>query len=263
VLAQCLEHPDAWVRVGACYAIGVQRRVELWNSVSAVPADRPLLAALVAETRTQLAGLPVPPVRTAIPLTADGQVAGSHPLLELQDGPPAPAIEGAYAVLDQLLALHRVPLFRELTLDQLQALSPLLETREYLAGEQMVQEGGEGHELFVVLAGQVRIIRGGPGQTVILAELGPQDYFGEMALLAERPRAATAIAVTDCQVGVLTTEHLFAVLAERPEVSLAVIQVLSNRLASANERLATGHGNSAPPPGPHPPFDGEAVAGLA
>src|SRR4051794_41374820 len=80
----------------------------------------------------------------------------------MKDGAPAPApaIEGAYAVLDQLLSLHRVPLFRELTLDQLQALSPLLETREYLAGEQIVQEGGEGHELFVVLAGRGGIVRG-------------------------------------------------------------------------------------------------------
>ena len=166
-------------------------------------------------------------------------------------------------MLDQLLSLHRVPLFRELTFDQLQMLSPLLETREYLAGELIVQEGDEGHELFVVLAGHVRIVRRSAGQQVLLAELGPQDYFGEMALLAERPRAATAIAATDCQLAVLTKEHLFAVLSERPEVSLAVIQTLSNRLAIANERLANREGSSARRPATYPDYGGKTDAGSA
>jgi HEAT repeat protein len=265
VLAEYLDHSDAWVRAGALYAIGRLGRVDLWNEVHSVHADTALLAALATETRAQLLASPAPLERTGIHPTAEIGTGGAPPTGKTMDSAPphAPAIEGTYAVLDQLLSLHRVPLFRELTLDQLQALSPLLETREYLAGEQIVQEGDEGHELFVVLAGRVRIIRHSGGETVLLAELGPQDYFGEMALLAERPRAATAIAATDCQLGVLTKEHFVAVLTERPEVSLAVIQVLSNRLANANERLVNGNGNSARLPTAYPDYGGEADAGLA
>ena len=124
----------------------------------------------------------------------------------------------------------------------------LLQLHEYLAGEQIVREGDEGAELYVVLAGRVRIVRGSGQHAVDLAELGPQDYFGEMALLAERPRAATAIAATDCLLGALTKEQFLAVLAERPEISLAVIQVLSTRLSEANDRLASGTDDSSRPP---------------
>jgi HEAT repeat protein len=239
VLAEYVDHPDAWVRAGAYYAIGRLGRGDLASMVRLVHADTPLLAALVAETQAHLTSS-AEPRRLASAGAARDSIPPGHPLAaangSIQDDP---AIKGAYAVLDQLLSLHKVPLFRELTLEQLQALSPLLEEREYLAGEQIVREGDEGHELFVVLAGAVRIVRGSGRQTVVLGELGPQDYFGEMALLAERPRAATAVAASDCRLGVLAKEHFLAVLSERPEISLAVIQVLSNRLAEANDRLVT------------------------
>jgi len=262
VVAQYLDHPNAWVRAGAFYAIGRRRRADLGNEVNRARADPALLAALATETRAQLLASPAPRERTGTRPPAAGGTDSVPPTGSSEDGTPPHglAIERAYAVLDQLLSLHRVPLFRELTFDQLQVLSPLLETREYLAGELIVQEGDEGHELFVVLAGRVRIVRRSAGQSVLLAELGPQDYFGEMALLADRPRAATAIAATDCQLGVLTKEHFFAVLAERPEVSLAVIQVLSNRLASANERVANGDDSRARLPAAYPDYGGEAAA---
>jgi CRP-like cAMP-binding protein/HEAT repeat protein len=264
-LAEYLEHPDAWVRAGAYYAIGRLRRVDLRDAVSTAHADTPLLASLAAETRVRLAGPDEPPESTAFRPTVRGGGATPSPLTVKPDDralPGAEASKGAYTMLDQLLSLHRVPLFRELTLDQLQVLSPLLQSREYLAGEPIVQEGDEGHELFVVLAGRVRIVRERAGQTVLLAELGPQDYFGEMALLAERPRAATAFAATDCRLGVLAKEHFLAVLTERPEVGLAVIQVLSNRLASANERLAHEADDNAGLLAAYADYGGEPEAGV-
>lgn len=240
LLAEYLEHPDAWVRAGAYYAAGRLGRADLLPRVRMVHADTPLLAALVAETRAVLTGLaascrPVPAGAASAADPAAGATAAAGGRIDDRQ-----AIKGAYAVLDQLLCLHKVPLFRELTLEQLQALSSLLEEREYLAGEQIVQEGDEGHELFVILAGGVRIVRGSGRQTVVLGELGPQDYFGEMALLAERPRAATVVAASNCRLGVLAKEHFLAVLSQQPEISLAVIQVLSNRLAEANDRLLSG-----------------------
>ena len=66
-------------------------------------------------------------------------------------------------MLDQLLSLHRVPLFRDLTLDQLQALSPLLEHREYLAGEQIVLRGLGTWGVYLLAAGDsVRFVRERP-----------------------------------------------------------------------------------------------------
>jgi CRP-like cAMP-binding protein/HEAT repeat protein len=245
VLEEFLDHPDSWVRASALYAI-----VGLDSSERGAGSCPPALAAVAAETLERLVApaSPLQPPAVDPSAPAGGPDSPASAVKAVAASPPhAQPIEGAYAVLDQLLSLRQVPLFRELTLEQLQALRPWLQLREYLAGEQIVQEGDEGHELFVVLSGHVRIARGERHQAVVLAELGPHDYFGEMALLAERPRGASAVAATDCQVGVLAKEHFLTVLAEHPEVSLAVIRVLSDRLATANDRLANGNDVSQRP----------------
>jgi len=94
------------------------------------------------------------------------------------------------------------------------------------------KEGERGDELVVLLEGTVEVRR----DDVVLAELGPGDHFGEMALLGDTTRrSATVVAVTPVVVAYVSRHHFDALLAENPAVRDAVEQVLRERTATPDE----------------------------
>jgi len=75
--------------------------------------------------------------------------------------------------------------------------------QRFRAGDTIVREGKRGDEMFIVRSGKVRIFKDSESEAVTLAVLGPGDYLGEMALLGEYLRSASAIAETDTEVTVI------------------------------------------------------------
>jgi CRP-like cAMP-binding protein len=73
----------------------------------------------------------------------------------------------------------------------------------FRAGDTIVREGEKGDEMFIVRTGKVRIFKGKGADAVTLAVLSPGDYLGEMALLGEYPRSASATAEADTEVTVI------------------------------------------------------------
>ncbi len=139
--------------------------------------------------------------------------------------------------MKDLVALKKVPLFANLSLEQLAGIDRLMVTRHYLAGEPIFRWGDLSSELYVVLEGEVRIHRDTGRHQVTLARLGPNSFMGEMAPFTEEPRSAGAEAVVPTTVRVLRKDRLGAILHEHPEVLLEVIRNLSARLVVANEQL--------------------------
>ncbi|GAC1654985.1 MAG: hypothetical protein NVS9B1_07150 [Candidatus Dormibacteraceae bacterium] len=145
---------------------------------------------------------------------------------------------GAGDSMKDLIALKKVPLFANLTLEQLASIDRLMITRRYLPGETIFKLGDHSDELYVILEGEVRIHRDhGPRRPVTLARLGPSSVMGEMAPFTEQPRSAGAQATTSTIVRVLRKDRLTSILHEHPEVLLEVIKNLSSRLVVANEQL--------------------------
>ncbi len=145
--------------------------------------------------------------------------------------------DAAQDSMKELIALKKVPLFANLTLQQLASIDKLMVTRRYLAGEQIFKWGDHSSELYVVLEGEVRIHRDDGDNEVTLARLGPSSFMGEMAPFTEEPRSASAEAVVATVVRVLRKDRLGAILNEHPEVLLEVIKNLSRRLVVANSQL--------------------------
>ena len=104
-------------------------------------------------------------------------------------------------------------------------------------GQMIFREGDTTQEAYRILKGRVEISIAGEAKAVILAQLGEGDIFGEMAMVDERPRSASAQAleVTECEV--LTAENFNEAVLQRPEILIPYLASFFERLRTANDRL--------------------------
>jgi CRP/FNR family cyclic AMP-dependent transcriptional regulator len=139
--------------------------------------------------------------------------------------------------MDAHTALRATPLFAALEDRHIEALTRIATCREVPSGTRVTVEGKE-HALamFIILNGKVEVRREG----TTLTALGPGENFGEMALFVpDLPRSADVVAMEDTELLQLTRWDIQPFVKEYPEVALAVIEQLANRLVDADHRLAT------------------------
>jgi CRP-like cAMP-binding protein len=99
-------------------------------------------------------------------------------------------------------------------------------TRELAAGAVVFREGDSGKEMYGVLSGAVELKAG----SNVLATLGPGDTFGEMALVDDSPRSATATALTDTTLAVIDEQQFIFLVQETPSFALQVMAALAAKL---------------------------------
>ena len=128
-------------------------------------------------------------------------------------------------------ALGRVPLFVELTAEELAALAMSLRRRQSARGEVLFIEGDPGDSLYIIEEGRVKIaLTSAQGKEVVLTILGPSDFFGDLALLDGEPRSADAIAVEECQLLLLRRQDFHSFIDAHPGAAKKLLAVLSRRL---------------------------------
>ena len=134
--------------------------------------------------------------------------------------------------------LKAVPFFSELGAKSLERVIPFLEPQQFLNGSKIVGEGDEGDSFYIIRSGRVNVVvRGVVGKEVPIAELGPKEGFGEMALLTGQPRSASVVAATDLQLWRLSKEAFQGLLNENLSISLYFNRILSQRLQAFRERV--------------------------
>jgi CRP-like cAMP-binding protein len=106
-----------------------------------------------------------------------------------------------------------------------------IEAQPFKAGSVIFREGDAARELFVVKSGQVRIQIG--NRTI--TELGPDSIFGEMALIDNEPRSASAVAVTDVELVAVSEKQFLFLVGQTPYFALKVMRVLAQRLRATNK----------------------------
>jgi len=122
--------------------------------------------------------------------------------------------------------LERIPLFSECTKAELIEVAISADERMAWEGEELTQEGRLGREFFIVVDGAVAVRRGGRK----LADLGPGDWFGEIAILTHKPRTATVTATSPVSLLVIS-DRAFRQLVERsPRIALRVLRSVADRL---------------------------------
>ncbi|WP_309399937.1 cyclic nucleotide-binding domain-containing protein [Cerasicoccus maritimus] len=113
-----------------------------------------------------------------------------------------------------------------------------MERRRYAAGSVIFRQGDESQDVYRIVSGQVQIgIDDGNGKDMILATLGEEDIFGEMAMIDESPRSATVTVVEDCDLEVMEPGDFTETFFTNPVVLAPYLACLIDRLRTSNEKL--------------------------
>ncbi|MGH2597606.1 MAG: cyclic nucleotide-binding domain-containing protein [Actinomycetota bacterium] len=150
-----------------------------------------------------------------------------------REGDTMKASMGAISLIERVIFLRQVPLFADLTPADLEHVAEIAEERGYADGEAIAAEGELGDELHIVVEGSVRVIQDRDGSEYELARRTAGDAVGEMSLITHMPRMASLVAngpVRTIRVGHREFESM---LRERPDVALAVMRVLAQRLSES------------------------------
>lgn len=148
-----------------------------------------------------------------------------------------------------LKLLAGVELFRQLDHDSMVSLLRHATKANYKSGDVVFEEGYEGHSMYVVIHGRFEVYRTVAGKRVHIADILPGDHFGEIALIANRPRSAS---VRAREPGTALRFSKQAVLSE-PKAGLYLFRnmarLMAERLIHADEEIIlhkTGHHAPAP-----------------
>ncbi len=127
---------------------------------------------------------------------------------------------------DYMTHLMKVPLFHELPARQLESVARSLRERTYEPGSVIVKQGDPGLGFFLITAGRVEVSHGDHR----IRDLGPGEFFGEMALMEERPRSATVTAKERTVCLQLVRWDFRALLKENPDLAVKMLEVVVKRL---------------------------------
>jgi len=136
--------------------------------------------------------------------------------------------------------LKKVPIFEDLSAGELAIVEGYMNSRDFAAGEVIMYQGAAGHGMYIITEGAVTIAPN-PGDPA-LAELGEGEFFGELAILDNSPRSASAVAKTHCRTLGLFRPDLFKLIEANPRLGVKVISrlvgIVGERLRKANETVA-------------------------
>jgi CRP/FNR family cyclic AMP-dependent transcriptional regulator len=152
----------------------------------------------------------------------------------LRDNRWVPAIEESAVAL-----LGQVPLFAELETEELDRISRVAVPRSFPKGTRVFHEGDHSDACYIVRSGSFRVTREhSDGRAITLANLGPGDIFGELAMLDGEVRSASVEALGDGELLALPGADVRRLLARHPEITVKLVAALVRRLRQANERIS-------------------------
>jgi CRP-like cAMP-binding protein len=128
--------------------------------------------------------------------------------------------------------LRRVPLFADLARRDLERVAATMKLRRFNAGDAMVLEGEGGVGFFVIEEGRARVSVGEHD----VGEVGPGDYFGEIALMADTDRTATVRAETDMRCYGLTRWEFRPIVEANPQVAWKLLEAVAKKVRDAEQR---------------------------
>jgi CRP-like cAMP-binding protein len=132
--------------------------------------------------------------------------------------------------------LAKIPIFKDLSKKELRSIERILHRRSYKSDEVLFREGDPGVGMYIIESGRVNITLG--HENKLLAVLSDNEFFGEIALLSETPRTATATSVANSSILGFFQSDLFGLLETNPrmgnKILLRLAQMIGDRLRFSN-----------------------------
>jgi CRP-like cAMP-binding protein len=127
----------------------------------------------------------------------------------------------------KLELLKRVPLFEHCSRRDLERIASIADEIDLPEGKELTREGRAGREFFVLIEGEADVRKGNRR----INRMGPGDFFGEIALVTDRPRTATVVAKSPVRALVVTARNFKRLLEQQPEIQGKVLSAVVARLA--------------------------------
>lgn len=136
--------------------------------------------------------------------------------------------------------LIQIPIFQDLNNREMRTIKRILHQREYKKNEVIFNQGDVGLGMYIIVKGTVGIVCGTAKH--MLAELNDGDFFGELALLDDSPRSATAVSKTPCKMLCFFKPELLDLINRDPGLGSKILFKLAwtigERLKSTNEQVS-------------------------
>ena len=134
--------------------------------------------------------------------------------------------------------LKYVPIFSDLSENTLEQISKLGMRKSFTKDSVVLFEHETGSALFVIVQGKLKVSRvSDDGKEVILTILSESDFFGEMAILDGLARSANVTAMEDSELFIIQRNEFLDLLQSHPEIAIALLQELTQRLRSADMKI--------------------------
>ncbi|MCJ7809614.1 MAG: cyclic nucleotide-binding domain-containing protein, partial [Desulfobulbaceae bacterium] len=161
--------------------------------------------------------------------------AKPHGTVELEE-----EMEAQISIPDKILRLKSINIFEGLSVSELAAVASVTEEIDQPAGETVIKEGESGESMYLIISGEVSVIKdaGETGREEIeLARIGAGDYFGEMALFEDAVRSATIRTAEESRFLILHKQEFTEIVREYPQIALHICRALSERLRSLHAKV--------------------------
>jgi CRP-like cAMP-binding protein len=147
--------------------------------------------------------------------------------------PTSEEIKARFAILQRVAILFTLP-------DSvLRSLARSMKVATAARGSSIVKQGEPGDSLFIIQEGRCEVVvEESPGHSIVIAFLGPGDFFGEMALISEENRTATVRAVEDCKLLVLDRRAFYSTLPADSDAVLELTRLVDQRKGNLPEMIA-------------------------
>ncbi len=138
---------------------------------------------------------------------------------------------------EEVEMLRKIPLFAAIDPGKLKLLAFASERKVYSHEQNIFKQGENGDAAYVVVDGLADIVIETPGGEVVVAQLGINEFIGEIAILCDVPRTATVRANGELTTLKIKKEHFLGLVSQVPELSIEVMRELASRLSKTTTEL--------------------------